>query len=225
MTNLPWFVGSLKYLFARLQRFSHYFVGGKYSYRMLKVVESELSFYERNDLLQKACVLYMKYLKVDMPNSFINFSAIVASKDKSELGHLKSFSIYPYPPNDDWLQVTPDISFMQTSEEVQLEERDQMQAAGGQYGSQQRQTPRKGNAEVKFFNFRALNPNGDKKIEQFLTDAVDWYAKQIASIKDENRYMYVLQENSHDGKAAYKRYALSNNKTFDNLFIKDKDGT
>ena len=87
------------------------------------------------------------------------------------------------------------------------------------------------------FCFRSSRPDGKQRIDTFLKKAFDWYVAQVESQTDRSRYLYMMQvatagsggDDGGDGEEevsgsgpSYKRYKLSEEKTFDSLFFPQK---
>jgi len=79
------------------------------------------------------------------------------------------------------------------------------------------------------FHFRS---EGKQSIDNFIKKAYRWYLDELKKLEDDSRYMYELiiknnfSSNSDDEKKnrqKYKRYCLSDEKTFDSLFFQQKD--
>ena len=86
--------------------------------------------------------------------------------------------------------------------------------------------------QVSDFNIRSSMPDGKARINNFLENAFKWYCEQVAAQTDHSRYLYLMQiaasgagsgdddddDDDGDGGPKYKRYKLSDAKTFDTLF-------
>jgi chaperone BCS1 len=71
---------------------------------------------------------------------------------------------------------------------------------------------------------------GQHSIDIFIEHAYTWYLGQLRSLEDNSRYLYELKtsagkddENDNSDGRCYKRYKLSEEKTFESLFFKEKD--
>ena len=70
-------------------------------------------------------------------------------------------------------------------------------------------------------------------IDSFITTAYEWYLEQIKGLEDSSRYMYEVQTDTSsssdysggrsNGRRQYKRYRLSDEKTFESLFFQEKE--
>lgn len=71
---------------------------------------------------------------------------------------------------------------------------------------------------------------GKESIDAFIETAYKWYINQLRTLEDDSRYLYELvnatggssEEGESSGKK-FKRYQLSDEKTFESLFFKEKD--
>ncbi len=73
---------------------------------------------------------------------------------------------------------------------------------------------------------------GKDAIDDFIDKAYKWYLDQLRSLEDDSRYMYELKSSGPSGgdneggsssSHEYKRYQLSDEKTFDSLFFREKE--
>lgn len=70
--------------------------------------------------------------------------------------------------------------------------------------------------------------NGKDSIDAFIDKAYEWYVNSLKELDDDSRYLYELvtpKDKSDDDEAGkkYKRYQLSDEKTFESLFFKEKE--
>lgn len=84
---------------------------------------------------------------------------------------------------------------------------------------------------LRIFNFRSLQGNA---IDAFVETAFDWYMNELRKLEDNSRYLYELKSTSaaigssdDDGESTsgsrYTRYRLSDEKTFESLFFREKE--
>jgi len=70
---------------------------------------------------------------------------------------------------------------------------------------------------------------GKESIDNFISMAYSWYLGELRKLEDDSRYMYEIAQSkkeSSDGEVTtetYKRYQLSDQKTFKSLFFEQKD--
>jgi chaperone BCS1 len=78
--------------------------------------------------------------------------------------------------------------------------------------------------------------SGDGAIDAFIDTAYQWYMGELRKLEDNARYLYELKtkeiklvgnndsEGGGDEGCSYKRYKLSDRKTFESLFFRQKEG-
>ena len=182
----------------------------------------------RNDMLQKAIknLITIRNLKLNSCDiSFTKMKDYTNSKKKTKADEFKGFVNLKLPPGDEWFEIIPGLEFMHNTNSDH---------------------PKNSNSNesrtYEEYKLRALNPNGEQKIDSFLEEAVNTYVETLNNLEDANRYLYILQSkgpgNSNDNGGGhfghgrgnsekeslfiYKKYQLSSCKTFDTLFIKEK---
>ncbi|GMI25935.1 hypothetical protein TrRE_jg2055, partial [Triparma retinervis] len=83
--------------------------------------------------------------------------------------------------------------------------------------------------KTTLFLFSSKMENGGELIDKYLNDAFTWYTEQVGKSVDNSRYMYMLiqkdsplsSEENNDNARKYKRYKLSDRKTFSSMFFKE----
>lgn len=116
---------------------------------------------ERNNILQKAITLYIAEIKnLKMDNSKISFMAVkekgTRDNDSWEMVYgstaeqLQAYSITSLPPNGIWIDLRPGLSFRQSTIEPNQEGESKIT----------KNTIR--------FEFRGNNPDGEKKVDEFI---------------------------------------------------------
>ena len=86
--------------------------------------------------------------------------------------------------------------------------------------------------ETTTITMRAHGKDADARISALVQKAFDWYAKSLEAEKDEKRYLYMMLRNPSGGgeggdgqvNRLYKRYELSDEKTFSSLYFPQKSG-
>jgi len=184
---------------------------------------------ERNNILQKAISLYMASQTMVMKHAKV---ALMAVKEKGQRDteswemkygdtsdQLKAYSVSNMPCDNEFVEISPGIEFMRKVNEN----------AEGEKDSQVKK-------KAIEFVFRTQMANGEKIIDAWIENAFQWYIDEVAKTAEKGRYMYNLisgkEATSAEGEAAaasadtkriYKRYKLSDHKTFDSLFFRDKE--
>ncbi|CAM9104163.1 unnamed protein product, partial [Ectocarpus fasciculatus] len=188
---------------------------------------------ERNNILQKALILYIGELKnIEYANAKVSLMAVSekAKRDDntyemvygSTADQLSCYSVNIIPPNGHWVTLRENLEFMQNSDEED--------AGGNKEGKSD--GPRK---NVTTYHFKTPKKCGEKMIEDFIQEAFDWYVAKVKANQDHGRYLYMLiknpsssssaekEEGSDSGARVYKRYKLSGEKTFQSMFFKEKE--
>ncbi|KAJ0396998.1 hypothetical protein P43SY_007237 [Pythium insidiosum] len=139
--------------------------------------------------------------------------ASTAGSDASEnVTEADSLCIEALPPLGQWVTIESGVEFMH---EVETPEN------GDDKGVKEN--------KVKF-HFRSSLPDGSRRIDEFVHDAFEQYRLQERAkyTSDKSRYFYIQcgtkpsQSDSSTQVVAYKRYALGEEKTFENLFFDEK---
>lgn len=192
---------------------------------------------ERNNILQKAIILYIGEIKdLKFENGKISLMAVQEKGKRDQESYemvygstadqLKQYSVNILPPNNQWVVLKSDkanyLEFMQSSSEEENE------------GDKKDNGPRK---NVTIFHFKTSKDCGEKIIDAFIQESFDWYVERVRANQDNGRYLYMLvksptvtttgNEGNGEGESApnrvYKRYRLSDEKSFASLFFKEKE--
>ena len=91
--------------------------------------------------------------------------------------------------------------------------------------------------QYMIYELSALQPDGAKKIDDFIERALEWYESELEKQREDKRWLYAMvngeayskRKKGADGQPddsapfVYKRYELSDQKTFDSLFFPEKE--
>jgi chaperone BCS1 len=192
----------------------------------------------RNDILQKAIKLYISHLNIKLSDSEVTF--VEKSDNRQDQNRfvnqaekMRSFVFNRMPSDERFAEVRPGLEIMRS---------ERGNPSGGDPNAKKSASSADKNPDMSnvHYYFRAKNPDGDRVIDDFLQECIDWYIKDLDSMNDNNRYLYVLQnKNTSDSSPGrgpgrrdddqlnesnfrYKRYKLGDYKTFRNLFMKEK---
>ncbi|GMH51164.1 hypothetical protein TrLO_g3572 [Triparma laevis f. longispina] len=182
---------------------------------------------KRNNILQKALTMYIGEHCGAVKFRNANVS-LLAAKEKgnydnntwsmqygSTAEQLKAYTVTTVPPKDEWVDVSDGVKFR---EAVNTEE--------------EGEENNKVNKKTTLFMFSSDRKDGGDLIDNYIKTAFEWYTKEVGRQVDLARYMYMpihkeislgSEENKDDAKQ-FKRYKLSDRKTFDSLFFPEKDG-
>ncbi|TYZ65940.1 hypothetical protein PybrP1_002031 [[Pythium] brassicae (nom. inval.)] len=196
-----------------------------------------------NELLQKAILLYLsEHLTLDNENGRYELLerprakhkliehhlggiepekrkrilALLQHKDESALPEVAKLGANPLPALNEWVKLGDGVEFMNETVSQDLDKAATVQ-------------------ETKVrFHFRSSARDGPERIDRFITKAFEFYRKtENRKFKDDtSRYMYVqsadrpepgdTDDESKLSAPDHKRYALRDDKTFDNLFFHEK---
>mmetsp|Transcript_23860 Transcript_23860/g.49710 ORF Transcript_23860/g.49710 Transcript_23860/m.49710 type:complete len:629 (+) Transcript_23860:32-1918(+) len=185
---------------------------------------------KRNNILQKALMMYIGEHCGAVKFNNANIS-LMAAKEKghrdtntwemqygSTAEQLKNYTVTTVPPKDEWVTVSKGVKFRECVENENEEEGN---------GENKKSLSKK----ITLFLFSSTEPNGGELIDNYIKTAFDWYTEQVGMSVDKARYMYMCiqkdaplssDENNDEGKK-YKRYKLSDRKTFKSMFFKEKE--
>jgi chaperone BCS1 len=139
------------------------------------------------------------------------------SDGRTVVGILSKYKIIKDPPSDDWHQLgsygVPASAFV----ELLIENHDVASADGKQ------------KEHLRIFNFRSTQGHA---IDAFVETTFDWYMSELRKLEDNSRFLYELKsinaaiDSNDDGEntkgSQYTRYRLSDEKTFESLFFREK---
>lgn len=197
----------------------------------------------RNTVLMKAIQLYLHHKcnlslntafinltstedKNDNYNSYYNYYGSDCDSDdsnsKSLAGTLSNYKIIKKPPHNAWHVIG---KFGDPAAVVKLHISENEISTGGD-----------GTKEGKSHStitFQFVSP-GATSIDAFIDIAYKWYINELKKMDDHSRYLYDLKSTSSkstgsdegDGEGSsieYNRYKLSEEKTFDSLFFRQKE--
>eukprot|EP00929_Paragymnodinium_shiwhaense_P036800 TRINITY_DN1968_c0_g1_i1.p1 TRINITY_DN1968_c0_g1~~TRINITY_DN1968_c0_g1_i1.p1 ORF type:complete len:708 (-),score=184.45 TRINITY_DN1968_c0_g1_i1:117-2180(-) len=180
----------------------------------------------RNTILVRAITLYLASKNIQHTNADV---ALVSMKEnnyyycdsdndddgegdsRSEAGQLKkNYRLARTAPEEKWTKVADDVMYMKTTTE------------GEQSGDSK---VSKRTIEL------SLSGGSMAAVDAFIDEAYQWYLDELTKMQDNSRYMYEMmgETKSGDGEGdagsatKYRRYRLSDDKTFASLFFPEKD--
>jgi len=178
-----------------------------------------------NKILQKAIMLYISEKKLLQNSEHADLKLMPIGAESSsgpsynrQFGttaeQLEQYTVHTSLTSGVWLEVEPELMlFIRNSEDAPANEEEEA-----------------GNVHCITYEFRCSASDGLEKVDAFIEKAYEWYTELIGSQTDKGRYMYIMQasgaadEEEDDGNKGpkYKRYKLVGNKTFDSLFLPEK---
>jgi len=183
----------------------------------------------KNHLLQKAVKLYLtEEAKVKFPGKAqVQLTAMHDTRFNHLHKHDKHDPIGDYrltwiAAENEWVEVEKGLRFRHYHHQ---------DGGNGQNGNG---NDAKQVEQYMVFELSSSEPDGAQQIDAFVERAVDWYKDMMLRTKDDRRFMYTMVNDTSgkrkrpDGKEetssfAYKRYELSDMKTFGSLFFPEKD--
>mmetsp|Transcript_6050 Transcript_6050/g.10458 ORF Transcript_6050/g.10458 Transcript_6050/m.10458 type:complete len:680 (+) Transcript_6050:54-2093(+) len=130
---------------------------------------------------------------------------------KSEAGQLKkNYRLVRNAPEEQWVQVEPGILYMKTV--LKEDEGDE-----------------KSRTQKRTINI-TLSADTEEAVDGFIDRAYAWYLDELRKMVDNSRYMYEMmkggsssEDGGEKGSKTYRRYKLSDEKTFASLFFAEKE--
>eukprot|EP00928_Gymnodinium_smaydae_P014897 TRINITY_DN1546_c0_g3_i1.p1 TRINITY_DN1546_c0_g3~~TRINITY_DN1546_c0_g3_i1.p1 ORF type:complete len:807 (-),score=144.27 TRINITY_DN1546_c0_g3_i1:215-2512(-) len=205
----------------------------------------------RNNVLIKAIQLYLDHKQMRWKRSRVSLTSMSQNErpwwwgdddgdERSPAGKLKKYRLSQKAPNHTWEPLgvwggeskkegkykvadngdvpikTPGSSDTNTGPalvELRVEEGEEDK---GEKGEKTISTQR--------YRFRSRSPDA---IDSFINEAYQWYLGELRKLEDNSRYLYEMQVKGGDkessGARSYKRYKLSDHKTFESLFFGEKE--
>ncbi len=193
---------------------------------------SEITNYKsRNSVLQKAITLYLSRMGLKLEKSRVELTQKEEKSDyyggssgSSAADQLKAYELVQHPLQGVWINIEEGLQFMRTNRKVDPQ------------GDSKNDEKKKNNfnTEVICFTIQCKKKNGGRKrIDEWIDKVYTWYVDELKKNEDKGRFMYLRSNESNLGGddgggqdadvASYKRYRLSDHKTFESLFFPERD--
>jgi chaperone BCS1 len=173
----------------------------------------------KNKVLQRAIMLYLSQLNKKYKTAIVLYNTTVRSEVRrsDETTAIDNYCLSLAPIEDEWTFILDDLEFKYTNIQESTGNKDD-------------------SVHTSYYKIelRTLNDNGAQYIDIFLNNAQKFY-KELITPKETSRFMYISsysdhvvidkekEKNDSNTKCAiYKRYKLSDRKTFDSLFFDNK---
>ena len=137
--------------------------------------------------------------------------------DEEDIGNnmvqqIRKSELVTHPEDDEWVPLTKTLRFKRSKEEKEGEDEKGKKAL-------------KSVKTCVVLNSRAKD--GEKDVNKFIKAAIEWYKKYLLAKSKNDRYMYILMngdqmDSSNKKSIMFKKYTLSSNKSFDNIFIPNR---
>jgi hypothetical protein len=186
---------------------------------------------QRNNVLIKAIQMFLDKNKVGYKLAQVSLMSLNEvqknwwggdmddDKENTPAGKLKKYRLTNKPPENVWCPLgTYGKGPTRGGVDLRVEENEQDKGEKAE--------------KTKLTTTYRLRSRTAGAIDSFIQEAYDWYLNELRSQEDDSRYLYELQikdggAKSQDGEGSdnsrvYKRYKLSDEKTFQSLFFDEK---
>jgi len=182
---------------------------------------------EKNNILLKAITLYLNEKKIKFKEAKVSLVSIHDSNQQynnddddkeanTPAGQLSKYKLTLDPPVNQWIDIQDGLEFMQRQNE---------QEEGGEQSKTKKKT----------VTYMLKSTKGEELVDQYIDEVYEWYLSELRKLQDHSRYLYEMQVKAgggesggegappSDGNRQYKRYKLSDEKTFGSLYFPEKD--
>lgn len=180
---------------------------------------------EKNNILLKAITLYLNEKKIKFKEAKVS---LVSIHDQSRqydddnddkeantpAGQLSKYKLTLDPPVNIWIDIQDGLQFMQKQAEAE---------EGGENSKTKKKT----------VTYMIKSSKGEALVDKYISEVYDWYLGELRKLQDHSRYLYEMQVKSSGGggeegapvdtNRQYKRYKLSDEKTFESLYFPEKE--
>jgi len=207
----------------------------------------------RNAVLIKAIQMYLNHVrKLDLQRANLDLICLTESNDcnryyychdddgneKTLAGRLKKYRVIKKPFYGEWTHVgyygkcepcketNATYSSILSEKCCSVEEENEERGVELHISENQEGNGEENNTKTTLvFRLRSFGKNS---IDAFIDTAYDWYMDELKQLDDDSRYFYEMESLDDDtedasGGNSFKRYRLSDEKTFESLFFKEKD--
>eukprot|EP00615_Pteridomonas_danica_P006134 CAMPEP_0114336614 /NCGR_PEP_ID=MMETSP0101-20121206/5830_1 /TAXON_ID=38822 ORGANISM="Pteridomonas danica, Strain PT" /NCGR_SAMPLE_ID=MMETSP0101 /ASSEMBLY_ACC=CAM_ASM_000211 /LENGTH=713 /DNA_ID=CAMNT_0001468607 /DNA_START=133 /DNA_END=2274 /DNA_ORIENTATION=- len=171
---------------------------------------------QRNNVLIKAIQMYIEEKKIQYPKAQVSLVSlnqvqktwwggeIDDGKENTPAGKLKKYRLNRRTPQSVWTDIGNGIYLR-----VEEVERDKGEKA----------------EKTQITNLYKFKSKTKGSVDKFIDEAYQWYLAELRKLEDSSRYLYEMQtsgEKEDGGNRHYKRYQLSDEKSFNSLFFDEK---
>mmetsp|Transcript_22399 Transcript_22399/g.38264 ORF Transcript_22399/g.38264 Transcript_22399/m.38264 type:complete len:604 (-) Transcript_22399:295-2106(-) len=197
---------------------------------MTKGQSGWLGMEQKNHILQKAIKLYLtQHLQVQFPaKAQVQLTAMMDSRygqSVDKYDPLANHRLTWIAADNEWVRVADGpLMFRQYKQDGNNGNNPPNGGNGGGNGPSE---------QFCIFELFCAAEDGAARIDAFIEDAVEWYRAEMFRLKDNKRWMYTMTTveapskpkppEDSGGRIRYKRYALSQHKTFEALWFPQKD--
>lgn len=200
----------------------------------------------RNNVLLKAIQLYLDYKKIRWERSRVSLTSMTQNNrpwwwgddddcdERSPAGKLKKYQLAQNAPNHIWqvlgkygdkpIQLASGSSSSTTQAPLLAIEDCKAETVELRVEEDEQDKGEKGEKTISTVRYR-FRSHSAHAIDSFINEAYQWYLGELKKMDDNSRYLYEMQmKGDSGGSRSYKRYKLSDDKTFDSLFFEEKAG-
>ena len=162
-------------------------------------------------------------------------------QENDQVTQMSKLMVVNLPANGEWINLNTDNIRVRITENFHAMDNQSLKAGGGHMGGPGGVGG--GSMIVRRFEFSSSGSNGGERIDAFLADCLDWYKARLKTETDLKRYLFVANPSPSAARSSeddlppghmpghlrqpksgqtYKRYALTDSKTFSTLFIPKK---
>jgi len=203
----------------------------------------------RNNVLIKAIQLYLDHKQMKWRRSRVSLTSMSQTErpwwagdddgdERSPAGKLKKYRLSQKAPNHQWETLGVfggESSSKDSSGKVADSSKDGSSASKISSGpavvelrveQSDEDKGEKGEKTICTERYR-FRSRSAAAIDSFIDEAYQWYLGELRKLEDNSRYLYEMQVGGGDkdsaGARSYKRYKLSDHKTFQSLFFDEKE--
>lgn len=181
----------------------------------------------QNEVLIKAIQLYLDYKGIlKLQNAKLELQQIGQKEEKNYYydddresttlaDTLSKYRVIKKPNRNVWLKLGKYGNAKEENYEVEFKVQEQVEDMN-----------KNDSVKQKIETTLYFKSEGKDSIDIFIDIAYKWYLEQLRSLEDNSRYLYELKKNGSDEDSdgnCYKRYKLSDEKTFESLFFREKE--
>mmetsp|Transcript_76804 Transcript_76804/g.138558 ORF Transcript_76804/g.138558 Transcript_76804/m.138558 type:complete len:792 (-) Transcript_76804:49-2424(-) len=204
----------------------------------------------RNNVLIKAITLYLDHKQMKWKSSRVSLTSMTQEKERpwycddddggerSAAGKLKKYRLAQKAPNHTWERLGcfgadgSSTDGAQKGAEKPCKDGANPSSGGSlvelRVEENEEDKGDKGEKTVSTIRYR-FRSRSSEAIDSFINEAYQWYLGELRKMEDNSRYLYEMQVKVSSstggeaaGKCSYKRYKLSDHKTFTSLFFEEK---
>mmetsp|Transcript_26143 Transcript_26143/g.48201 ORF Transcript_26143/g.48201 Transcript_26143/m.48201 type:complete len:778 (-) Transcript_26143:77-2410(-) len=203
----------------------------------------------RNNVLLKAIQLYLSHKKIKWARSRVSLTAMTQNTrpwwwgdddgdERTPAGKLKKYQLSESAPNYVWqplgiygdkpIQAAASSSSSKEAAPLLAIEDAKPEVVELRVEEDEQDKGEKGEKTISTVRYRFRSYSAHA-IDSFINEAYQWYLAELKQMDDNSRYLYEMQmkvgtSGESTGARTYKRYKLSDDKSFESLFFEEKEG-